>query len=185
MGFFRKFRLPEWEISTREMAVCSSVVVAAVLSMAATPAHAVPSFARQTGLPCTACHTAYPQLNAYGRRFKLNSYSFDGGDSKMPPIAFMLQPSFTHTNKDQVADAAPHFGKNNNFALSQASIFYGGKIYGKLGAFSQLTYSGVDDRLSLDNTDIRWSGSGKLGGSVKCAPLSRPSCGLFKINFIS
>jgi len=145
--------------------ICCSVGIAAVVSMMPTTAHAVPSFARQTGLQCTSCHTAYPQLNAFGRTFKLNSYSLKGGDSKLPPLAVMLQPSFTHTSKAQVADAAPHFGKNNNAALSQASIFYGGIIYDKLGAFSQLTYNGVDDRLALDNTDIRWSGTGQLGGS--------------------
>src|SRR5207245_6976053 len=35
-------------------------------------AYAVPSFARQTGLPCEACHSGgfYPELNHYGRMFK-------------------------------------------------------------------------------------------------------------------
>jgi hypothetical protein len=133
--------------------------------MAPTMAHAVPSFARQTGLQCDACHTAYPQLNEFGRSFKLNSYSFEGGDSKLPPVAVMVQPSFTHTEKSQAGGAAPHFGDNNNFAVSQASIFYGGKIYKRLGAFSQVTYNGVDRRLALDNTDIRWSGTGEVAGS--------------------
>jgi hypothetical protein len=126
---------------------------------------AVPSFARQTGLECNACHTAYPQLTALGREFKRNSYSMDGGESKIPPIAFMAQPSFTHTQKSQPGGAAPHFGHNNNFALSQASIFYGGKIFDRLGAFAQFTYSGVDRRFSIDNTDVRWSAQGELGGA--------------------
>ena len=34
-------------------------------------AHAVPSFARQTGLPCSGCHYNPPELTAAGRNFKL------------------------------------------------------------------------------------------------------------------
>jgi len=39
---------------------------------------AVPSFARQTGMPCSQCHTLSfgPALTAYGRQFKLNGYTF-------------------------------------------------------------------------------------------------------------
>lgn len=149
----------------RGKVIFSLAIMCAVASVAPSAAYAVPSFARQTGLQCSACHTAYPQLNAFGREFKLNSYSFDGGDSKLPPIAFMAQPSFTHTQKAQSGGAAPHFSDNDNPALSQMSIFYGGKIYDRLGGFAQLTYDGVGRRLALDNTDIRWSGTGQIAGS--------------------
>lgn len=41
-----------------------------------TAAHAVPAFARQTGLACSACHTQhFPTLNAVGRRFKLDGFT--------------------------------------------------------------------------------------------------------------
>lgn len=33
------------------------------------PLHAVPSFARNLGVDCTVCHTAYPQLTEYGKIF--------------------------------------------------------------------------------------------------------------------
>lgn len=38
-------------------------------------ARAVPSFARQNGLPCSTCHTQWPQLNDYGREFKESGYN--------------------------------------------------------------------------------------------------------------
>ena len=38
--------------------------------------HAIPAFARQEGVKCTSCHTAWPQLNAKGRAFKENGYRF-------------------------------------------------------------------------------------------------------------
>src|ERR1035438_1257800 len=43
----------------------------------AVPAVAVPSFARQTGMACAACHTVFPELTPFGREFKLNGYVLD------------------------------------------------------------------------------------------------------------
>jgi hypothetical protein len=52
-----------------------SVLLLAALN-APTAGHAVPAFARQTGLGCTACHTQhFPTLNAMGRKFKLDGYT--------------------------------------------------------------------------------------------------------------
>ena len=128
------------------------------------PAAAVPSFARQTGLACNACHTAYPQLNAFGREFKLNGYTFSGGSTKFPPLAAMLQPSFTHTSKAQSSAPTRHFGDNDNAALQQVSLFYGGAISDHLGAFSQITFDGVGRTIALDNTDVRYARTTTLGG---------------------
>jgi hypothetical protein len=39
------------------------------------PPHApFPSFARQTGMACEACHTVYPELTHFGRVFTPNGY---------------------------------------------------------------------------------------------------------------
>ena len=51
------------------------------------PAQALPSFAIQTGQPCAACHIGAfgPQLNPYGRDFKLHGYvASDGNDHGLP-----------------------------------------------------------------------------------------------------
>jgi hypothetical protein len=125
---------------------------------------AVPSFARQTGMACTQCHVQAfgPNLTPLGREFKLNGYT-QGGVRKFPPISAMIQGSFTNTQKDQPEDAAPNFGKNNNFALDEASFFYAGQVLSKLGAFVQVTYEGVEKKVSLDNTDIRLANNIQLG----------------------
>jgi hypothetical protein len=39
------------------------------------PAEAVPSYARQTGQECIACHVSFPELTPYGRYFKLTGYT--------------------------------------------------------------------------------------------------------------
>jgi hypothetical protein len=55
--------------------------VAAVFGFVAfpLPAQSLPSFARQTGQPCGACHIDYPSLTPFGRQFKLNGYTSGGG----------------------------------------------------------------------------------------------------------
>ena len=142
----------------------ASLLIAATLMPQTS--HALPSFARQTGMACTACHTQSfgPNLNDYGRSFKLNGYTWGGNDNILSRFGGMVMGSFTNTKKDNPAlgnrDEDPalanrHFNQNNNLAMDEASVFYGGKVYGKMGAFVQLTYDGVGSAFALDNTDIR------------------------------
>ena len=74
-------------------------------------AQAVPSFARQTGMNCTACHTVWPELTPFGRTFKLTGYTISKSGKKYqipPPVAGMFQASFTHTGKPQPDATAPY-----------------------------------------------------------------------------
>jgi len=59
--------------------LCAAIIGAVALCLFAQPAHALPSFARQTGQPCGTCHTDYFALTPYGRRFKLLGYTTGGG----------------------------------------------------------------------------------------------------------
>lgn len=139
----------------------------AFVALAPRQAIAVPSFAQQTGQPCVACHVGAfgPQLKQYGRDFKLNGYvSGDGVDHGLP-IAATVQASFTHTNGPQSADPAPGFARNNNPALDQVSLYYGGRITPWLGALAQITYDGVARGFTIDNTDIRIAQDGELFGA--------------------
>jgi hypothetical protein len=136
------------------------------LGALATPAQALPSYARQTGQTCAMCHTGLPELTPLGREFKLNGYVQGGGDEKgLPRIAAMVQGGFTHTDGD-MPGANQHFGPNSNLELTQASLFYGGAIWADqgLGAFIQGTYNGVARQLHWDNTDIRIARQTELFG---------------------
>lgn len=133
--------------------------------------NAVPSFARQTGATCAMCHTTSfgPNLTPYGREFKLNGYVWGGGpaDGKIPPVSGMVVGSFTNTQKGQIPQPGPSgrgFNANDNFSFDQASLFYGGRVWDKIGAFSQLTYDGVADRVALDNTDVRFANQVDFAG---------------------
>ena len=140
---------------------------------------AVPSFARQTSMSCIACHTSYPELTSFGRQFKLSGYTLSTGESQLPPLAVMLQPSFTHTAEPQAGGAAPGFQANDNFALTQLSVFYAGRLFGpyadklmspgaadfanKIGVFLQTTYDGIGHTWSWDNAEVRYANSGQIG----------------------
>jgi len=161
------------------MGVEAATVVAASL---ASPGWAVPSFARQTGMACAACHTVFPELTPFGREFKLNGYVLDnikqvtGIDTSdrqtlalnsLPPISLMAQISYTHTSAalpDSAISGA--LAKDGNLLFpQQVSLFYAGKIADGLGAFIQLTYDGVGDSFGFDNTDIRYAHHLSFGGS--------------------
>lgn len=77
------------------------VVFTAVTFGMMSPAEALPSFARQTGQPCGACHTDFPSLTPFGRRFKLGGYTLGGGDYRTT-----LFPDWTAEKKEALASFA-------------------------------------------------------------------------------
>jgi hypothetical protein len=129
-------------------------------------APAVPSFAKQTGQQCEACHVGAfgPQLTELGRQFKLNGYTTSDGGDHFPPLAAMALTSFTHTKADQPGGAAPGFRGNDNLALDQASLFYAGRLADHAGAFIQTTYDGVANVFQWDQLDIRYADSLPFAG---------------------
>lgn len=149
-----------------------------VLALGVPDSQAVPSFARQFNQQCAACHTDFPVLTEQGRQFKLLGYTLSAEQTELPPLAVMLQPSFTRTQAGQDGGAAPGFANNNNYAMNQVSIFYAGRLFGpyatklfgadtssilnKIGIFSQTTYDGVAKAWSWDNTDVRYADVGTI-----------------------
>src|SRR5438477_2848983 len=85
-------------------------------SICASPVQAIPAFARKYGLPCSACHEAWPKLNSFGQTFKDNGYQLMN-DRDEPiwqnpsywPIAMRVTPhwhyeSAGHQTVDNPAD---------------------------------------------------------------------------------
>ncbi len=131
------------------------------------PGLALPSFARQTGEDCAACHVGAfgPQLTPHGQRFKLEGYAESNGDAPAVPLSGMVVASYTHTSADLSEAPGPHDGTNNNFSMQEASLFLGGRLAENLGAFVQATYSDIDRKAALDNVDVRYGKSTSLFGS--------------------
>lgn len=138
------------------------------------PAWAVPSFTRQTGLPCSTCHITFPELTAFGRAFKLNGYTLTGmkeikvtpkaktaglNISQELPLSAMFQIADTLTQKAQPGT------QNANVEFPQAlSLFLSGALAKHIGSFFQVTYTAADGHFIMDNTDIRYANRRKLLG---------------------
>ncbi len=131
----------------------------------------IPSFSRQTGLRCSQCHTTFPQLTPFGRRFKLNGYTLTGlqlieaGDTSgqplkidlIPPVSTMVQASVTQTRK-----ALPGAQNGNVEFPQQLSLFLGEEITPSLGTFLQFTYDAASGAFGMDNVDVRLASHGRL-----------------------
>jgi hypothetical protein len=128
----------------------------------------VPSFSRQTGLACSACHYQFPQLTPFGRLFKLNGYTLTSlstigqpGDSTareslklatIPPLAAMVVTGLTQTSRAQPGT------QNGTVSFpQQLSVFLAGQITPHVGIFTQFTYAAADAAIGIDNVDLRWA----------------------------
>lgn len=145
------------------------IALTATLLTWAGPAGAVPSYARQTGQPCAGCHVGSfgPQLNTFGREFKLRGYTISASDSAKLPVSAMMVVSYSHTAEDQSGNAGPYDGPNDNVSIQQLSLFVAGRLTEHIGVFSQVTYSDIDKHVAMDNYDIRYAKaftSGKHAG---------------------
>lgn len=130
------------------------------------PTQALPSFARQTGMPCVACHTGGfgPQLTDFGIQFKLGGYTMAKPDAPAVPLSGMVIVSATRTAADQADPLPDHVRANNNLKLDQASLFLAGRLGEYLGVFSQLTHDGIAHKTALDETELRYARALTLGG---------------------
>jgi hypothetical protein len=153
----------------------SILVVLFLLALNPSTVSAVPSYARQTGLPCSGCHYAPPELNPAGRKFKLLGYVDKADETKVVksdasksragldllgslPLSVMLETSFTSTQRPQPA------AQNGNFEFPQdASLFLSGAWTSHVGSFLQVTYHTTHDHFTSDNTDIRYANQRKFG----------------------
>jgi len=148
------------------LALTATLAATAVfLAISARPAEALPAYARQTGQPCAACHTAFPELTPFGRRFKIGGYTLGGGDWQGPPLSAMYMAGFTHTASAFDEGSQPAgLHTNNNLVSQQISGFIAGRLYGNLGSFIQITGNPVAGTVALDASDVRYADTFKLFG---------------------
>lgn len=128
-------------------------------------ASALPVFARQTGMACSACHFQhFPLLNAFGRSFKASGYTMIGAQGKVESeqpaeqvgkegqihgnghselsIPNVLNLGvLTTTRYDQVQGAASMW--NVPSSGGELSIFFGGRIAEFAGFLSELGLTGA------------------------------------------
>src|SRR3989449_911490 len=124
-------------------------------SLAVHKTKAIPAFARKYGLRCSVCHTVWPELSAFGQKFKDNGYQL-GNDRDSPiwqnnaywPIAMRTTPQLhLESTTHQVTDAAPA-GKT----VSQAGFDLSGVDFLLLGTLYKNITFGLVPTLDADGT---------------------------------
>jgi len=159
---------------SRNTSICVVVWVAGFWGLAP-GAMALPSYARQTGLPCSGCHTTPPELNSAGRLFKLLAFSDKSQNTSITassdkrhsgldmlaslPLSAFFETSMTSTKVPQPTT------QNWNFEFPQdISLFLAGAWASHLGSFLQVTYHMQSNHFNIDNTDIRYARKKQIAG---------------------
>ena len=154
-------------------------LIAAVTFMS--EASALPLFARQTGMECSACHFQhFPMLTSFGRAFKSGAYTLMGtqgkveGDNLSLPntlnMAILSTMGYTKTNADGAS--APSVGLAGTGARTtgdgsvyvpgtngEFSLFVGGRVSESMGALAELGMlndAGTGAGLSSAKTPMLW-----------------------------
>ena len=124
------------------------VAVALALFAVATESQAIPAFARQVGVACTACHFQhFPVLNEDGRAFKAGAFTLMRKNPKIEDeglslpltlnLAFVTNLAYTKTNGNTNALGGPTpYNKdvnNGQFQMTQYSLFMGGRVGEHMG----------------------------------------------------
>lgn len=121
-------------------------------------ATALPSFTRQTGESCTACHVQNtPKLNSYGRNFAISGYTLYNDKSQtqmliqgsdvplsLPPIlnvSAILKARYIHTTQDQNTSSEDVVGAERGElqVFEGSGIYFGGRIAENAGGIVSIT----------------------------------------------
>jgi len=141
---------------------------------------AIPAFARKYGLPCSACHTAWPELNNFGQVFRDNGYQL-GNERDSPiwqnpsyfPITFRMTPQWHRESTNNLAvDSIPGGGpgstlvsgtvQQNGFDLSGMDLWTAGTLYKNI-SFALLPSS---DSTGAFHFEAAWVRFDNLKGST-------------------
>jgi hypothetical protein len=133
---------------------------------------AVPSFARQKGMPCTDCHTIWPNLNVVGREFKEMAYTDVGDDYPRiigdnldllrygPPISVsVISFPYSKTTGQKAETRIP----------DEVALFFAGRITPNIGAFLEPKWARDSGQVSLELAKL--AGATRLFGGTATAGL--------------
>lgn len=136
----------------------------------------IPAFARKYGLPCSVCHTAWPELSAFGQAFKDNGYQL-GNDRDSPifhapayfPLALRTTPqlhveSTTKQPVDSVPGGAPaglveRRLTQSGFDLSGIDLLMLGTLYKNI-TFGLVPTVDPDGTVGIETAFVRFDNLG-------------------------
>jgi len=160
---------------------CAASIILVLLG-AAQPAYtlppiqkvaAIPAFARKYGLPCSACHTAWPELNYFGLAFRDRGYQM-GNDRDSPiwqdpsywPVTARITPNWhwentSHQLTDEVTEAPGTTVTQSGFDLSGMDLWLTGTLFKNI-SFSILPTTDNTATWHFENAFVRFD---NLAGS--------------------
>jgi hypothetical protein len=125
-----------------------------VVMMMPFESHAVPSYARQVQKPCTACHTIWPNLNQYGRQFKVKAYTdvsekweMINKDNLNLTTIFPFSARILYFPENRVDTDNPSFGQSST-TVDSVQLFIASRVYNYAGVFASAEWS--PDTSSVD-----------------------------------
>jgi hypothetical protein len=151
--------------------VLSLAVVMAAAAFAP-EASALPVFARQTGMACSACHFQhFPQLNSFGRSFKSAAFTMVGAQGKVEGdglsipdtlnLAMLTTMGYTKTD-----DTSTATGNGINSAANgtvyvpgvngEYSLFIGGRTSEFSGSLAEVGLTSVDGHVASAKFPMLW-----------------------------
>jgi hypothetical protein len=132
--------------------------------------YAIPAFARKYGMPCSACHEAWPKLNNFGQAFKDNGYQM-GNDRDAPifqqpaywPITLRITPhwhreSFNKADVTSPATGATAEGRltTHGFDLTGMDILTAGTLAKNI-SFLLVPSSDNTGAFHFESANVRFS----------------------------
>jgi hypothetical protein len=148
------------------------LLLLAVMLPSPKPANAIPAFARKYGLPCSACHVGWPELNNFGQVFRDNGYQLMNDrdspitrDAAYFPMTIRITPQWHRESADkQVIDTTPgstaggeHSGTvtTHGFDLSGVDVWFAGTLFKNI-TFSALPSSDPTASFHFENAFVRF-----------------------------
>lgn len=135
--------------------------------LSSTPGYAIPAFARKYGLPCSACHEAWPKLNSFGQNFKDQGYQLNN-DRDSPiwlnpsywPVAMRITPhwhyeSLGHQSVDSGDGTVEQTIKTSGFDLTGIDILAGGTLAKNVSFLLVPSIDGVEGTVGFESANIR------------------------------
>ena len=121
----------------RSIALFTIAVGATILCQS--PSEAIPAFARKYGFNCGMCHVAWPRLNDFGQKYRINGYRIPGQENTEKtvldmtgiPLAFRTQAGYT---SDTFSPNGAE-DETNQFQLNGLDMLSGGLLGENAGFF--------------------------------------------------
>lgn len=129
-----------------------------LLALYPATAGAIPAFARQTGMSCTACHDAWPRLNDFGENFRDRGYRTVNSNDKTwtklletVPFSFRATPIYQFiATTNQETDLGTRTIATGSFAVPSADIYAGGPLSNHVSTYVDVAGFGPDGAASLE-----------------------------------